>query len=801
MKKILSLLALVLALGATPLASAGTFAGEKFVSSDPTVGAQFPEIAYFNGVIHVVFVGFPPSTPGVGHVYYSRSTAATGTFSTPVDLSAGISPTVDRAHVTAGPSGVVVAWDSDGSTGAVYTRRSTDGGLNFGPHQVLHGAEGDARYSRITGLMTDSGGRVHASFYTNADTNGASGMLHHRLSCDGGATWSTDQAITNQTLDGDVDNEQPRVHEAGGAYYLVYRSSRYGNPQGGWPPYSIILQHGTFSSCGSGMSWTYPGRRVAGGMPFTNASSYRPEIYADGAGWVHYAWWDNTTGANVHYRRSAGTGTMAAPAQISNFGVNHLEPGGVTNSGGYQQPPTIVSNGTNAFMGYARNTTSTAGLEHGVVLLRESTDTGASWGAEQTIASSGAGATPRFAIDNANTNNVGIVWTDLGGGTARVKYRLYTLGALGGGPSLSIAPDPVAFGDRQVGVAGTINVTVTNSGSAGTISSVGITDALASDYQVTSNNCGAIGAGASCTVGITVTAQALGSRPASLVITSDASDSPNSFNITANGIPSAVLNNNIAAVVTGYYETILGRAPDAGGKAFWIGEAGRVAGLGASINEAFYAMSINFFTSAEYAARNRNDTEYVTDLYNTFFVRPPDGAGLAFWTGYLTQGVDRTALLINFLFSPEFNAFMSSLVGTPSVRAEVDMTMDFFRGILGRLPDNGGFNFWLAQLRTAQCQGASQVTAKAAELAQTFLDSGEYAARDTARAPADRNRMFVGDLYNAFLRRGAEPTGYNFWVNQLNIGASTRAAVRNAFVASGEFQARVTAVIAAGCSP
>jgi len=796
MKNILRIAALVLAAALVPAAHAGSFAGEKFVSSDPSVGAQFPEIAYFNGVIHVVFVGYPPSTPGVGHVYYARSTAATGTFSAPVDLSAGVSPNVDRAQVTAGPNGVVVGWDSDGSTGAIYTRRSTDGGLNFGSAQIIHGAEGDGLYSRLRSLITDTGGRVHATLYTNADTGGASGMIHHRVSCDGGQTWSADQAVTSQTIDGDVDNEQPRVSEAAGRVYLTYRTSRYGNPQGGWPPYTTVLQTGAISGCG--VVWSYPARRIGGGLPFTYSSTYTPDVYADSAGWVHFTWWENTDGANVWYRRSGGAGLLQ-PQKMSNFGVNHLEPGGVSNSGGFQVPASIVSNGTTAFMAYSRNERATAGLENGTVELRESPSTGNAWNAPLTIASSAAGASPRLAIDNANTNNVGIVWTDLGGGTARVKYRLYTLGALSGGPSLSIAPDPIAFGSRNVYTTGQIAATVTNSGSAGTISGVAEGTGDTADFSIVSSTCGAIGSGATCTVTVSCTPQALGARAATLIVTSDASDSPNTFNMTCTGTNGGNFASNVNAVITTYYEKILGRQPDAGGKAFWAGEAQRVSNLGADVREVFYVLSLTFFNSPEYFARNRTNSEFIGDLYRTFFLREPDPSGQAFWENYLTQGVDRNAVLINFLFSPEFSAFMTGLFGSPSIRPEVNMTIDFFRGILGRLPDDGGYNFWLSQLRTAQCQGQAAVTAKTAELAQLFVGSGEYATREAARPAPDRTRMYVGDLYNAFLRRGAEPSGYNFWVSQITSGAQTRDQVRTAFVNSAEFQQRVQAVVAAGC--
>jgi len=258
---------------------------------------------------------------------------------------------------------------------------------------------------------------------------------------------------------------------------------------------------------------------------------------------------------------------------------------------------------------------------------------------------------------------------------------------------------------------------------------------------------------------------------------------------------------NVSAVVTGYYETILGRSPDAAGLQYWIDEANRVVSLGADVREVFFAMSIDFFNSTEYRNRNTDNTQYLTDLYRTFFQRQPDSAGLAFWLNFLTQGMDRGSLLTNFLFSTEFSNQMTSLFGVSNPRAEINLTIDLYRGILGRLPDSAGFNFYLGRVRTAQCQGTFAVQTEINNMAAYFLSSPEYGNIDTARAPAERTPRYVGDLYNAFMRRGADLPGYQFWVGQLTSGAQTRDQVRLGFVGSPEFQNRLNQVIAAGCLP
>jgi hypothetical protein len=247
------------------------------------------------------------------------------------------------------------------------------------------------------------------------------------------------------------------------------------------------------------------------------------------------------------------------------------------------------------------------------------------------------------------------------------------------------------------------------------------------------------------------------------------------------------------SLVTHYYRSILRRAPDAGGKAYWSGEAARVQALGMNVNEAWYAMAGSFYFSAEYAALRRDNAGFVTDLYGTFFNRAPDAAGFADWTGQLAAGMPPEVVLASFMFSPEFASFTQSIFGSATVRKEIDVVGDFYRGLLARLPDDGGFNFWLQQFRTAQCQGSAAVTAQAEAISSQFALGSEYAAR------ARSDSQYVGDLYNAFLRRGGELAGVQFWINQVATGARTRENVRQAFVGSPEFSARVAAVTAQGC--
>ena len=217
--------------------------------------------------------------------------------------------------------------------------------------------------------------------------------------------------------------------------------------------------------------------------------------------------------------------------------------------------------------------------------------------------------------------------------------------------------------------------------------------------------------------------------------------------------------------------------------------------LGANPNETWFAMAAAFYFSAEYRSLARDDAGFVSDLYQTFFNRAADSSGLSFWTGQLAGGMPRENVLASFMFSPEFTAFTQGIFGNTAARAEVDVVMDFYRGVLGRLPDSDGFAFWVKQFRTAQCQGSGAVYTQVQAISAAFLDGAEYGNRQRA------NGQYVGDLYNAFLRRGGDLSGVRYWINQLDSNSMSRQQERASFISSPEFSDRVNAVVSQGCQP
>jgi alpha-tubulin suppressor-like RCC1 family protein len=345
---------------------------------------------------------------------------------------------------------------------------------------------------------------------------------------------------------------------------------------------------------------------------------------------------------------------------------------------------------------------------------------------------------------------------------------------------IGVNPASLAFGGQSVNTTAPVaqTVTLTNMGaSALTVTSL----AASAGFGVT-HNCTTLAAAASYLATVTFTPGSEGAIAGSVTVNTNAGI----LVVPLSGVGERSL-------VTHFYHSILRRTPDAAGKSFWESERVRMQWLGANVNETWYAMATFFFFSAEYQSFNRNNTEFVTDLYNTFFNRGPDASGLAFWTGQLSQGMPREVVLVSFLFSNEFQTFTQAIFGNTQVRKEIDTVMDFYRGLLSRLPDDSGFNFLVQQFRTAQCTGPAAVYSTVESISSSFAGSAEYLGRNRT------NAQFVGDMYNTFLRRGGDLAGVQFWINELSSGRRSRTKVRQDFIASPEFASRVQSIIAAGC--
>jgi hypothetical protein len=202
---------------------------------------------------------------------------------------------------------------------------------------------------------------------------------------------------------------------------------------------------------------------------------------------------------------------------------------------------------------------------------------------------------------------------------------------------------------------------------------------------------------------------------------------------------------NAASFVTGLYENLLNRLPDANGLSFWVSQINN-----GMIN---FQVAQDIWRSAEHRGLE-------VDFYYTHFLRRnADPIGRAFWVSEMLNGVSELRVAAAFLTSGEYialhstpDAYITGLFGdllarspSPSelffwenvlagngpgtVTVDILTSNEAFIGIinhdylsyLGRLPDSTGLNTWLTDLRMG--------TGTVETVAEAILGSVEYAAK------------------------------------------------------------------------
>ncbi len=151
--------------------------------------------------------------------------------------------------------------------------------------------------------------------------------------------------------------------------------------------------------------------------------------------------------------------------------------------------------------------------------------------------------------------------------------------------------------------------------------------------------------------------------------------------------------------VTLLYRNVLGRAPDEGGLANWVGQLGsgnlnrQQVVLGFSESEEFRKQTATSSLAFSTEALQMELTPDVFRLYRATLGREPDEAGLKNWTLELVKGMSFSSVISGFVTSAEFQ----KVYGATS---DEDFVTLLYRNVLGREPEQRGYLNWLNAIKT-----------------------------------------------------------------------------------------------------
>jgi hypothetical protein len=229
----------------------------------------------------------------------------------------------------------------------------------------------------------------------------------------------------------------------------------------------------------------------------------------------------------------------------------------------------------------------------------------------------------------------------------------------------------------------------------------------------------------------------------------------------------------IGDFVTRFYNLCLSRNPDQVGLTGWVKDLADGTSTGADVAK-------GFVFSPEFRSKNTTDEQYLKILYEAFFNRQPDQAGMQAWLDAFAGGSSREDVLNGFIYSTEF-ANLCDEYGikaydghfTKSIREAVEAFVTrFYQLCLDRNPDQPGLDGWTDKLLSQIKTGA--------EVANGFIYSPEFLEKNTS------NEEYLTILYKAFFNRDPDPAGFSTWMSELNAGKD-RGYVLDGFLYSKEF--------------
>ncbi|MCR4649428.1 MAG: DUF4214 domain-containing protein [Lachnospiraceae bacterium] len=197
--------------------------------------------------------------------------------------------------------------------------------------------------------------------------------------------------------------------------------------------------------------------------------------------------------------------------------------------------------------------------------------------------------------------------------------------------------------------------------------------------------------------------------------------------------------------ISNWYKVALGRDPYPSELKQWKKEL--TGGVTCGSRAAY-----GFIFSSEYQNKKKSNSAFVTDLYKLMLGRTPDAAGKADWVNQLKKGKSREQIFAGFANSAEYYKICSKLKITagyweagynPNQLNSVNMFVErLYKVCLGRIGDKDGQIDWVNKLIKGQITGS--------KCAHDFIFSEEYVKKKLSNGDYVKNlyKAFMGREYD-----------------------------------------------------
>ncbi|MCU9813638.1 DUF4214 domain-containing protein [Paraclostridium sp. AKS73] len=196
-----------------------------------------------------------------------------------------------------------------------------------------------------------------------------------------------------------------------------------------------------------------------------------------------------------------------------------------------------------------------------------------------------------------------------------------------------------------------------------------------------------------------------------------------------------------------------------------------------------------FTNSDECKSKNYTNEEYVKSIYTALFNRTPNNEELNYWVGLLESGNSRVSVLAINMNSKEFQENLDN-IGIKN-KGTIDTSLDDRKGEVKGIVENFYLGF---HGRKADPSGANfwadQIISgnrSVAQVVDSFINSDEFKNKGYS------SEEYVKAVYKGILGREADIGGLNFWLNQIVNGGSKKYVLKCIFN-SPEFQDKVKSI-------